>query len=215
MCGSSPQALIDELKHTREACTAKVAKKCTRGHRLLRTQHRQTAWHPSHSFDRDWSGARQSLPSFRYCGHRRKSHRGLGTQFGKLAVAYELWGMGKPLEQCTVEDLLALYVKFHDEAEKDASLEERGQVAFKRLEEGDQNLRAFWEKVVAITLNELGVLYARLHVTFDHTQGESFYEQDGTRHRGGEKEKGLSPGEKGDDRRAVSRRERAPAGPSC
>lgn len=99
-----------------------------------------------------------------------------GTQFGKLAVAYEKWGEGKSVKDCTLDDLLKLYVKFHDEAEKDESLEAAGQAAFKRLEEGDEGLRAFWEDSVAVTKKAMGAIYERLNVSFDVERGESYYE---------------------------------------
>ncbi len=100
-----------------------------------------------------------------------------GTQFGKLAVALEKWGKkGKKASDYTLQELLDLYVKFHEEAEKDKSLEEEGRAAFRRLEEGDEDIRAFWKDVVDISLKGLDELYDRLHVSFDVTKGESPYE---------------------------------------
>ena len=100
-----------------------------------------------------------------------------GTQFGKLAVALEKWGdKSKKTSDYTLQELLDLYVKFHDEAEKDASLEEEARAAFRRLEEGDKDIRAFWKDVVEISLKGLDELYERLHVSFDVTKGESSYE---------------------------------------
>ncbi len=98
-----------------------------------------------------------------------------GTQFGKLSVAFQKWGT-KPPSQCSLDDLLALYVKFHEEAEKDATLEDAGREAFRRLEQGDGELRAFREEVVKVTKQSLGGIYERLHVKFDLDLGESFYE---------------------------------------
>ncbi len=98
-----------------------------------------------------------------------------GTQFGKLAVALQKWGT-KELKDSTLDDLLALYVKFHDEAEKNPELENEGREAFRKIEQGDPALRAFWEEVVGITMRELEKMYARLHVSFDHVHGESFYQ---------------------------------------
>lgn len=172
-----PEALLQELKRTREACTAKVVKKEAPVvidysapniakplgiHHILSTVIGQV-------INNFYRHAGTPVVAVNHIGD-------WGTQFGKLAVAFEKWGTKKSIDACTVEDLLALYVRFHDEAEKDPSLEEKGQDAFRRLEQGDANLRTFWESVVAITLRELGVLYVRLHVQFDHTQGESFYE---------------------------------------
>lgn len=99
-----------------------------------------------------------------------------GTQFGKLAVAMEKWGSGKPAKEYTVDELLDLYVKFHEEAEKNPQLDDEGRNAFLRLEQGDKDLRAFWEDVIAVTMEAIEKIYERLHVFFDHTHGESFYE---------------------------------------
>jgi len=98
-----------------------------------------------------------------------------GTQFGKLAVAHEKWGE-KPVEECSVDDLLALYVRFHEEAEKDESLEDAGREAFRKLEQGDEALQAFWKVVVDVSMQEIKETYERLHVSIDHDHGESMYE---------------------------------------
>lgn len=99
-----------------------------------------------------------------------------GTQFGKLAVAMERWGSGKPTKEHTLDELLDLYVHFHEEAERDPSLEDAARETFKKLEQGDTALRAFWQDVVDISMQSIERLYERLHVQFDYTHGESFYE---------------------------------------
>jgi len=98
-----------------------------------------------------------------------------GTQFGKLSVAFEEWS-DKPVHKSTLSDFLNLYVKFHDEAEKDESLNDRAREAFKKLEDSDEDMRSFWRTVVDITMKEVQVVYDRLHVSFDFVHGESFYE---------------------------------------
>ena len=45
-----------------------------------------------------------------------------GTQFGKLISAYKRWGSKELLEKGGLRALNALYVRFHEEAEKDESL---------------------------------------------------------------------------------------------
>ncbi len=121
-----------------------------------------------------------------------------GTQFGKLAVAYQRWGNGKPVAEHSLDELLALYVKFHDEAEKDEALEVEARAAFQKLEEGDATTKAFWSDVVSVTKQSLSGIYGRLNVSFDVEDGESHYQdkmhsiiEDG-------KKKGVFvPGEKG------------------
>ncbi len=100
-----------------------------------------------------------------------------GTQFGKLAVAYEKWGdKSKKISSYSLDELLKLYVHFHNEAENDVSLEDQGRDAFRKLEAGDKELRAFWKDVVSVTKASLADIYKRLHVSFDLELGESFYE---------------------------------------
>jgi len=115
---------------------------------------------------------------YQYLGYNtiRVNHFGdWGTQFGKLAVALERWGE-KPVKDCSIDELLALYVRFHDELENDPTLHDAARDTFRRLEEGDQQLRAFWKDVVAVTMDALNRLYERLHVSIEHPHGESMYE---------------------------------------
>jgi len=99
-----------------------------------------------------------------------------GTQFGKLAVAWEKWGKGKPVSKHSLDELLDLYVRFHTEAERDTALDDAARAAFLKLEQGDPHLRSFWEGVVQVTKSSLSAIYERLHVRFDTDIGESFYE---------------------------------------
>lgn len=98
-----------------------------------------------------------------------------GTQFGKLAVAYKKWGE-KPVKDHSLDDLLALYVRFHEEVESHPELEKEAREAFSEIEKGNAELKSFWSEVVAITMRSIEELYQRLHISFDKTQGESFYE---------------------------------------
>lgn len=97
-----------------------------------------------------------------------------GTQFGKLAVAFKHWAK-IPIEECSVEDLLKLYVRFHNEAEKNDTLEEEARKAFLKIEQGDKAMRSFWKKVVDISVSELLRTYERLQVKIDNQFGESKY----------------------------------------
>jgi arginyl-tRNA synthetase len=69
-----------------------------------------------------------------------------------------------------------LYVKFHNEVENDDTLEGQARAVFKKLEDGDTELRAFWEDIVATTKSALTGIYDQLHVSFDTDKSESFYE---------------------------------------
>lgn len=99
-----------------------------------------------------------------------------GTQFGKLIYAYKTWGDEKTVKKDPIPELLKLYVKFHEEAERDTALEEKGRAEFKKLEEGDGENRKLWKWVVDLSLQEFHKIWARLGVKFDVIHGESFYE---------------------------------------
>ncbi len=98
-----------------------------------------------------------------------------GTQFGKMIVAYKLWG-SKPVPECTVRELVALYVRFHDEAEQKPEMNDEARAWFKKIESGDAEAVGLWKQFKDLTLAEVGRVYDRLGVKFDSYAGESFYE---------------------------------------
>jgi arginyl-tRNA synthetase len=98
-----------------------------------------------------------------------------GTQFGHLSVAVKKWGKKKTVTDYSVDELLTLYVRFHDEAENDKMLLDEGREAFRALEQGDAAALAFWADVVKLTKEELVHIFKRLHVAFDLELSESFY----------------------------------------
>lgn len=97
-----------------------------------------------------------------------------GTQFGKLIVAYRLWGAGG-LGDDPIERLNELYVRFHKEEETDPSLTDAAREAFKALESGSQDEAELWKEFVDLSLEEFQKTYDILGITFDYFTGESFY----------------------------------------
>lgn len=97
-----------------------------------------------------------------------------GTQFGKLIVAYRRWGNRTLIEEREIDELVALYVRFHAEAERDPSLEAEARAEFHKLEQGDAENRALWRWFVDISLKEYQRTYDQLGITFDSYSGESF-----------------------------------------
>ena len=99
-----------------------------------------------------------------------------GTQFGKMIVAYKKWGSGRPIEESTVRELVKLYVRFHEEAETDESLNDEARAWFRKIEQGDSEAVDLWQRMKTLTLKEVGEVYKLLGVEFDSYAGESFYE---------------------------------------
>ncbi|MEK3881848.1 arginine--tRNA ligase [Paenibacillus sp. PL2-23] len=100
-----------------------------------------------------------------------------GTQFGKMITAYVKWGDPVAMAQSNniTKDYLALYVKFHEEAEHHPELELEAREWFRKLENGDSQALQLWKEMIGESLKQFDKLYKRLGVTFDHVLGESFY----------------------------------------
>lgn len=98
-----------------------------------------------------------------------------GVQFGKLAWAYQNWGQDYDFEKQPFESLFKIYVRFHEEAEKDDTLNANGSLVFKKLEEGDPDVTAIWKRFVEISMKEYGRLWSLLGAKHDLVRGESFY----------------------------------------
>lgn len=98
-----------------------------------------------------------------------------GTQFGKQIVAFRLWGDRETVEKGGIDELVKLYVRFHEEAEKDPSLNDRAREEFHKLEEGDPENIALRNWFAKVSMKEYEATYGQLGITFDSYKGESFY----------------------------------------
>lgn len=98
-----------------------------------------------------------------------------GTQFGKLIEAYKLWGSEELVKADPIAELIKLYVRFHEEAELDPTLADKGRAWFKKLEDGDDEAVRLWEWFRSESLKEFNRVYDLLGVTFDSYNGEAFY----------------------------------------
>ena len=98
-----------------------------------------------------------------------------GTQFGKLIVAYKRWGSEQAVEEKGISELMRIYVKFHEEAEKDESLNDEARAWFAKMEHGDEEALSIWRWFREISLKEFMRVYRMLDIDFDSYDGESFY----------------------------------------
>nr|WP_122012652.1 arginine--tRNA ligase [Maliibacterium massiliense] len=98
-----------------------------------------------------------------------------GTQFGKLIVAYKRWGNREEIERTTINGLLDIYVRFHEEAEQCPALEDEARAWFKKIEDGDEEALSLFNWFKELTLREVAKVYELLDVHFDSYAGESFY----------------------------------------
>jgi arginyl-tRNA synthetase len=126
--------------------------------------------------------------TLRFLGHGviTDNHLGdWGTQFGILVYGYKHFRDEEALKKDPVRELARLYVhvrglfkKRDDEDAEDADdpVQEACRQETARLHAGDgENLR-LWRMFMPWCYEEIGHIYERLGVHFDHTLGESFYQ---------------------------------------
>ena len=115
---------------------------------------------------------------FRHLGYKvvGLNHLGdWGTQFGKLLYAFRNWGNESELQRKPIEHLYDLYVKIHQQEEKDPALLESTRAEFRKLEEGDPESLALWKRFSDLSKREFEKIYDMLGTEFEGDAGESFY----------------------------------------
>ncbi len=98
-----------------------------------------------------------------------------GTQFGKLITAYKNWGSKEQVESGGINELMRLYVKFHEEAKNDSALDDTARSWFVKMQNGDEEALKLWKWFNDISMQEFQKVYDRLGIKFDFYTGESFY----------------------------------------
>ncbi len=96
-----------------------------------------------------------------------------GTQFGALIYAYLTWGDKKKMQKSPLKYLVELYVKFHNEAQKNPKLVEEAKAWFKKLEDGNTEAVKLWSKFRQESLDEFKRIYDVLGINFDSFDGEA------------------------------------------
>ena len=98
-----------------------------------------------------------------------------GTQFGLLIQGYREYLTDAERAALTVELLERVYVQSYNRSKEEPAWLDACKAELVKLQQGDPENRAIWERFIAISLDEFNRIYKRLDVTFDLTRGESFY----------------------------------------
>ncbi|MDD2455413.1 MAG: arginine--tRNA ligase [Kiritimatiellae bacterium] len=115
---------------------------------------------------------------YRALGYRVISDNHLGdwgTQFGLLIQGYREFLSEQERENLTVELLERAYVQSYNRTKDDPSWLDVCKAELVKLQQGDAENRAIWERFIAISMEEFNRVYARLDVSFELTRGESYY----------------------------------------
>ncbi len=106
----------------------------------------------------------------------RDNHLGdWGTQFGKIIWAYRRHLDAAALARDPLEEFERLYKAGHAAAEAYPAALKEAQQELVKLQSGDADNLAIWKKIGDASLGAFQQIYDRLGIRFDHTLGESFY----------------------------------------
>ena len=106
----------------------------------------------------------------------RINHLGdFGTQFGKIIYAYLNYGDKAKVEENPIEELMKLYVDFHELAKENPEIDDYAREIFKELEQNNPKYVSLWEHFRKVSLEEYMKVYKVLGVEFDSYNGEAFY----------------------------------------
>ncbi len=106
----------------------------------------------------------------------RDNHIGdWGTQFGKIIWAYRRHLEEAAFARDPLEEFERLYKVGHAAAEADPAVLKEAQQELVKLQAGDPDNLAIWKKIGDSSLSAFQQIYDQLGIRFDHTLGESFY----------------------------------------
>jgi len=113
-----------------------------------------------------------------FCGAKviRDNHLGdWGTQFGIILYGYKHFLDPEALARDPLEEFERLYKAANARCKEDPAVLEEARAELVRLQQGDPDAVAIWEKVNQLSVQSLKEIYERLDVHYDHYLGESFY----------------------------------------
>lgn len=98
-----------------------------------------------------------------------------GTQFGILIIGYNEFRDEQALAEDPVKELERIYVESQRRGKTDEDWMDRARQELVKLQSGDPENRALWERFIELSMGEFDRTYDRLGVRFDLVRGESHY----------------------------------------
>jgi arginyl-tRNA synthetase len=114
----------------------------------------------------------------RFVGHTviTDNHLGdWGTQFGKVIYGWKHLRDEAALATRPVDELVRIYRGADAASKEDPGILEACRTELVKLQQGDPENTAIWQKCVQLSREEFAGVYQMLGVQFDHQLGESFY----------------------------------------
>jgi len=98
-----------------------------------------------------------------------------GTQFGKIIYGWKHDLNQENLQNDPIAEMERLYKTVNAQSETDETIADAARAETAKLQNGDAENLEIWNKLREYSQDQFDEIYGRLHVHFDHTLGESFY----------------------------------------
>ena len=98
-----------------------------------------------------------------------------GTQFGKLIVGWKRELDEAALDRDPLAEMERLYKKINQEFEQSDDMKSLARQELVKLQNGDAENLAIWERMIELSLREFEKVYQRMGANFDFILGESYY----------------------------------------
>jgi arginyl-tRNA synthetase len=106
----------------------------------------------------------------------RDNHIGdWGTQFGKMIIGWKQHRNDENLARDPIGEMERLYKLVNEQSENDENVANEARQETAKLQSGDAENRAIWEKLRELSQAQFDTIYSLLNVSFDEVLGESFY----------------------------------------
>jgi len=100
-----------------------------------------------------------------------------GTQFGKLIVGWKRHLDRAALKADPMAEMERLYKLSNAASDTDPAVLEYARQELVKLQQGDEENLRIWREMIALSQVQFDTVYGRLDIKFDHTFGESFYNE--------------------------------------
>ncbi|KAJ2228871.1 arginyl-tRNA synthetase [Coemansia sp. RSA 1722] len=96
-----------------------------------------------------------------------------GKQYGLLAIGFSRFGSEEKLVEDPIRHLYDVYVNINKAAEEDPAIHDQARAYFRKMEDGDEEALALWQRFRDLSIVKYKDIYARLGISFDVYSGES------------------------------------------
>ena len=98
-----------------------------------------------------------------------------GKQYGLLAIGFHKYGVEEEFQRDPIKHLFDVYVKINADANEDETIHDQARLHFKKMEDGDAEALAIWQRFRDLSIVKYKDIYNRLNIEFDIYSGESQY----------------------------------------